>query len=181
MWELSAESGQKIIVSLFNIVLLPVLAIIVTFIVEIILEKLRYLQRKSVKLIGEWKDKKGFSYSLTAYLFLEPCLDRREDRIVRGFIEWELVAAPSSFFEKFPGLPISSKGFEIVCGRLNRKWVLHLDTEFTSDPNLISSNVYTITLVKRRRFFARRNRFEGNSVEIGKVERGECSGEAIVR
>lgn len=181
MWDLSSENRQKIIVSLFTIVLLPVLAIIVTYIVEIILEKLRYLRRKSAKLIGEWSDKKGFSYYLTAYLFLEPCINRREDRRVRGFIESELVAAPPSFLTDYPKLPIGSKGFEIVSGHLDRDWVLHLTTEHTSHSILITSSVYTIALVKCRRFFARRNRYKGNTVEIGTGEQGECKGEAILR
>lgn len=168
------ESMWKIVFALFNIVLLPLLYLLLRPIIEELVDRWKFRRTKAIKLLGQWKDKKGFVYNMTALLFLEPCEFRDGDHTVKGMIESELIEAPKEFSERYTTYPLGSIAFETVKGHCDKKLVLNLTTEAITDKVLLTPCTYTITIKDRRTF-------TGTSAEIGDGSMGKWEGTVRVR
>ena len=168
------ESLWKIVFALFNIVLLPLLYLLLRPIIEELVDRWKFRRTKAIKLLGQWRDKNGFFYNMTALLILEPSEYKDGDHTVKGMIESELIGSPKEFAEMYTRYPVGSIAFEIVKGHCDKKLVLHLTTEATTDKVLVTPCTYTITIKDRRTF-------TGTSTQIGDGSTGEWEGTARVR
>ena len=175
MGNVAEETIWKIVLAVFTIVLLPLLYSLLKPVIEELVDRWRYRRTKAMRLVGKWKDKCGYVYHMTALLYLEPCEHTNEDHEVTGMIESEIIAFPDEFAEKYPKYPHGSIAFEIVRGHCDKKLVLQMTTQATTDTVLVPLCTYTISISKDRKSFT------GTSCEIGTGRMGEWEGTARVR
>lgn len=171
----AVETLWKIAFALVNIVLLPLLYLLLKPLIEDLVERWKYRRTKAIRLTGQWHDKDGYVYNMTALLYLEPCEHKEGDHNVKGLIESKLIEYPSTFAEKYPKYPHGSIAFEIVTGYFDKNLVLHLTTEAITDRILLSPCTYVINISKDR------NNFNGTSTQIGTGSQGSWKGSAYVR
>jgi hypothetical protein len=153
MSDQAVETMWKIVLALFNVVLLPVLLMLLKPFIEDLVNRWKFRRTRAVSLRGRYSDDRGFVYNMTAFLYLARCEHLGDDYEVKGMIESELLEFPEDFARNHPTYPAGSTAFEVVAGRcesrlVNRRrcFVLIFSTVAITNPILVSRCSYHITI-----------------------------------